>query len=718
MSEKKTYTRRVLVTAAVYVAAAWGAVEALLTVVDRFGLPVWLGTLIAAAFLAGLPVTVYLVWRTAGPERRASTAAVAGSLLFFVIATGAIYWVSRPQPPPPARLIAVMPCEFEGDDRLAYRAESLAEDVHARLARVDALRVSSWNSSVFVHDKGMAPQEIADFLKTDRLVQCRVKTNKERIDLAAQVLDPVSNRVLWTRDFDFPAAEIGTVVTELAGTLLDVLTARAEAAERNRVTELGTFSAEAYDFYLQSSAAEDPDAKEALLRQALAIDPNYADALVRLAWTYLFRFVVQEFESMEEPREWLAEARALSERALEIDAGVYDAREQLARVCRNMAQYYAEPCEEGEAERLDREGCEIRGESAEGWQCRTYRAPENSDEERLALQKWLELEPTSIDANMMSMWLAWHGGSPGEAMSVFETIRFVDPEDQRPYGLISNLLRDEGRLDEVLAWRYGAWSDQLPYSDPGAAWKLGRVATDYLNLGLYEQALEIGLQVWKLRRASAVHFLPPLLLHAGDAQQATEIMQWLSATLVEASGGRNGHLDLATFYADALGDWPLAAERYGIAFEVAALGELCEDDECRLFHALCLAEVHRMLGNEEQAAQWLAMAEDTAMRAEPDVNSTVLLHIARGQPAEAVRELRAAVFAWHSPQNYLEFPLLRLEQSALLDPLREHPDFQQLLSEYEARLAPMRARALEAHASGDWAALRQRAYERTVTASP
>ncbi|NIP18634.1 MAG: hypothetical protein GWM87_11080, partial [Xanthomonadales bacterium] len=166
-SEPAAYTRRVLATAAIYAAAAWAAVEALLTVIDRFGLPAEWGTLVTALFVAGLPVTLYLVWRTAGPERRASAGSIAGSILALAVGTAWIYMMTLPEPLPQASAVAVVPCEFQGAQEYAYRAEGLAEDIHARLSRVDSVKISSWNSSLFVHDRGYAPQQIADVLKVD-----------------------------------------------------------------------------------------------------------------------------------------------------------------------------------------------------------------------------------------------------------------------------------------------------------------------------------------------------------------------------------------------------------------------------------------------------------------------------------------------------------------------------------------------------------------------
>ena len=283
--------------------------------------------------------------------------------------------------------MAIVPCEFEGEGEHAYRAEGLAEDVHARLSRVDSVKISSWNSSLFVREKNYEPAQIAEVLKIDRLVQCRMLSSSGRIELSAEVIDPLADEVLWKRTYDFAIADLGTVVKELTGTLLDVLGTTAEAAEMKRVDDLGTFSPEAYDLYLQARAG----GSESLIKQALEIDPNYAEALVFNANLYLTRAMTQEFDDMQDPRAWLEEARTLSQSALDLDSGVWEARQILSRVCGLLRQYYGADCAPENENRLLEEECEVRGDTAEGWACRHMVLGMSGGDDTVALKRWLEL---------------------------------------------------------------------------------------------------------------------------------------------------------------------------------------------------------------------------------------------------------------------------------------------------------------------------------------
>lgn len=715
------YSRRVLATAGIYIAAAWAATEALLTVVERFGLAAWWGTLVTALFVAGLPVTVFLVWKTAGPERKAGPASILGSALFLLLATAGLFWATRPAPVPATSVAAVLPCEFEGDSNYAYRAEGLPEDVHARLSRVNAVKISSWNSSLFVRDKGYPPQKIAEVLHVDRLVECRMKSGPDRIELTARVIDPAAGSELWEKRYDFAASDLGTVVTELAGTLLNVLGTPAEASESARLNDLGTFSPEAYDLYLQARyrwsrmywEKNAYEATESLLARSLAIDPDYAEALVLKAQVCLARATSKEFKSMDEPHAWLLEARKLSARALALDPGVFEARRNLAEVCGLLGGYYSEPCPEGEAERLLEEECKIRGDTAEAWACWHGVLAGQGKDNTQALERWLALEPTSIDARLENTARIWQEEKrPDKALDELDTLRALDPNDQRPLGLMSNLLRREGQFDEVLAWRHAINGDTLS-DNP---WFLARLATDYINLGLYEQARDIGLKTWETRRGSAMHFLPKLWVYLGEKQKAIEAKQWLAQTLQGASGSSEPRLWLAEFYATTLHDNERAQAEYAGALGDRSLQQVCRKDDCVRHHAIVLAHLANARGEPQQAESWVKTAQQASGQA-PDIPARIFLLIEQGRRQEALGLLRERVLYWRVPDDgtedsRFEFPLLDLVQDALFDPLRDMPEFQQLLKDYDAHLEPQRRRVLEAERTGDWEALRRRTYQR------
>ena len=75
----------------------------------------------------------------------------------------------------------------------------------------------------------------------------------------------------------------------------------------------------------------------------------------------------------------------------------------------------------------------------------------------------------------------------------------------------------------------------------------------------------------------------------------------------------------------------------------------------------------------------------------------ILWLILQGRKDEAIGLLRDEVFGWSvTGEGLLAFPLLFLQQDAMFDPLREMPEFQQILIDYEAHLRPLRQHVLKA----------------------
>ena len=54
--------RKVLQTAAIYGAVAWGVTEVAVTVVEQLFLPQWVATLAVIGFVVGFPVAMFLAW--------------------------------------------------------------------------------------------------------------------------------------------------------------------------------------------------------------------------------------------------------------------------------------------------------------------------------------------------------------------------------------------------------------------------------------------------------------------------------------------------------------------------------------------------------------------------------------------------------------------------------------------------------------------------------
>ena len=94
--------RKVLKSAAIYGAVAWGVTEIVVTVVEQLFLPQWISTLAVIGFVVGFPVFMFLAWtfditpdgihRTSVVSRRGTTSIIT-SMVLLVAGTAGLFFL-------------------------------------------------------------------------------------------------------------------------------------------------------------------------------------------------------------------------------------------------------------------------------------------------------------------------------------------------------------------------------------------------------------------------------------------------------------------------------------------------------------------------------------------------------------------------------------------------------------------------------------------------
>ena len=97
--------RKVVQTAAIYGAVAWGLTEVAVTVVEQLFLPQWVSTLAVIGFVVGFPVAMFLSWtfdltseglqRTTIASKRGK-ASIAASMVLLVAGTAGLFFLIKP----------------------------------------------------------------------------------------------------------------------------------------------------------------------------------------------------------------------------------------------------------------------------------------------------------------------------------------------------------------------------------------------------------------------------------------------------------------------------------------------------------------------------------------------------------------------------------------------------------------------------------------------
>ncbi|MDH4029949.1 MAG: hypothetical protein OEU49_03770, partial [Chromatiales bacterium] len=290
---------------ALYIAAGWMAVEILFAIREQLGLPAVLDNLVLGVFIAGFVATaLILATRT---RRRRQSLAYSGRILAIAtigsaVAFGVAVWLGDGKSGSEIPTVAVLPCDYEGIEDHAFLGPAAAEELHAKLAKVAGLQIPAWRSVLKSVQVGEDRQQIAEILRVEHLTSCEITENEEGIELAASIIDPDTEALVWSGRQAYASADLVHALGEISLAIADALSVRLTADESDRLTRAPTSSPEAYEHYLRARQAPGgshwtiPNAISAMAigekqyalamahyRKAVELDPEFSEAWAGMA---------------------------------------------------------------------------------------------------------------------------------------------------------------------------------------------------------------------------------------------------------------------------------------------------------------------------------------------------------------------------------------------------------------------------------------------------
>jgi len=161
-----------------------------------------------------------------------------------------------------------------------------------------------------------------------------------------------------------------------------------------------------------------------------------------------------------------------------------------------------------------------------------------------------------------------------------------------------------------------------------------------------------------------------------------------------------------------LGDYDRAYEYLLIASPALSADAITNIDRASIGAVVLLAFLEQQRGNENVASRWLARAHE-AIQDMPrsgmkghGIKDVQILAL-QGRPEAALDALRDAI-----DQGFVSlvpYELWSIDQDPTIDSLRTHPRYESMRLELEERMDTMRQSIENAHASGDWQTLRDKA---------
>jgi TolB-like protein/thioredoxin-like negative regulator of GroEL len=320
-----------------YLVVAWLVMQVADVVINNIGAPGWLFPSIMLVLGIGFPVVVIFAWafemtpegikKEKDVDRSQSITPVTGRKLdraiIAIMALVIVFLVldrfvlndseERPEPvaqtqapvveeavaPPQEKgpSIAVLPFVNMSDDSSnEYFSDGLTETLLHMLAQLPELRVAARTSSFAFKGQNASIEEVATTLGVAHILEGSVQKAGNRVRITAQLIRADDGFHVWSHNYDRTLDDIFAIQDEIANDVARALDASLMGTSSVVLEGVDTRNTEAYDFYLQSleqqaifSFSSMANA-ENLLKNALAIDPDFADAKLALARNYQMKY--------------------------------------------------------------------------------------------------------------------------------------------------------------------------------------------------------------------------------------------------------------------------------------------------------------------------------------------------------------------------------------------------------------------------------------------
>jgi len=347
--------------------------------------------------------------------------------------------------------IAVMPFVNEsGNADVEYLSDGMTETLISSLSQLPNLNVKGRSSVFRYKGKDVDTKTLGKELGVQAVLYGRVIQRGNQLTLSLELLDAVTENVIWSGKYDRKQADVVSLQSEIARDVSNKLKTKLSGADVAKVEKGYTANPEAYRLFLQGrfywNKRTEADIKKSIeyFDQAIALDPSYALAYSGLADAY---GVLPNYTVDSPPEESYPKARTAAQKAMEIDSDLAEPHATLGYVLHEFDWKHAEAEKE--------------------------------------FKRAIELDPNYPSAHQ------WYGeylknmGRFDEGIAEIKRALELDPLSPIIYAALATAYRDDHRYDDAIA----QYQKSLEI-DPDFSLARTNIARLYISKGMYEQAID------------------------------------------------------------------------------------------------------------------------------------------------------------------------------------------------------------------------------------
>jgi adenylate cyclase len=229
-----------------------------------------------------------------------------------------------------------------------YLADGLTDNIITSLSRTSGMEVIAQNSAFAYKGKSVNIQQVGGELGVQYVIEGSIQKAGNRVRINAQLIDTKDGHHLWAERYDREIEDIFELQDEITLKIMRAMQAKVTTGEQVRLWEGSTKNLTAYETYYQAYdeyfRKGNISGAQQLCEQAMILDPEYIEPIVRLGWCYMIDFWYGLSEAPDKSRE---KALELTNKALALNDLIDLPHILLGKILYSFRKYN-EALEEGE----------------------------------------------------------------------------------------------------------------------------------------------------------------------------------------------------------------------------------------------------------------------------------------------------------------------------------------------------------------------------------